>query len=243
MKKVLIAVAVTSLLSACGTTQTMPSAQQREAQEIKRAEVSFKTIPDWFSDVPKNDGSAIYAVGDGVSSSASGAIGNARANAFEGICQTAGGTVRSQTKIFRTDTEKNSTSISTTAIRNVCPDVDVTGAAVVKQSVVMDGTRYRAYVLVGLPLGDNNILARVKQQDRIQERALDAREREFEELDNIVEPKTRALKPADKVSVVTPGGGSGVLNLMPVENEEYKARRAEALKKPGAVVGQVTINN
>jgi len=30
---------------------------------------------------------------------------------------------------------------------------------------------------------------------------------------------------------------------MPVENEEYKARRAEALKKPGAVIGQVSVAN
>jgi hypothetical protein len=30
---------------------------------------------------------------------------------------------------------------------------------------------------------------------------------------------------------------------MPVENAEYKARRDEAIKKPGAVVGQVSINN
>ncbi len=33
----------------------------------------------------------------------------------------------------------------------------------------------------------------------------------------------------------------GTLNLMPVENEEYRKRRAEALKKPGAVIGQTSI--
>jgi hypothetical protein len=31
--------------------------------------------------------------------------------------------------------------------------------------------------------------------------------------------------------------------LMPVENAEYKARRAEALQKPGAVIGQTSIAN
>jgi hypothetical protein len=30
---------------------------------------------------------------------------------------------------------------------------------------------------------------------------------------------------------------------MPVENADYKARRAEALQKPGAVIGQSSINN
>ena len=33
------------------------------------------------------------------------------------------------------------------------------------------------------------------------------------------------------------------LNLLPVDNEEYKARRDAALQKPGAVIGQVTIAN
>jgi hypothetical protein len=28
---------------------------------------------------------------------------------------------------------------------------------------------------------------------------------------------------------------------MPVENEEYRKRRAEALKKPGAVIGQTFV--
>ena len=46
-----------------------------------------------------------------------------------------------------------------------------------------------------------------------------------------------------EVSVVRPDGSTSTLNLMPVENAEYKARREEALKKPGAVVGQVTIAN
>jgi len=46
-----------------------------------------------------------------------------------------------------------------------------------------------------------------------------------------------------EVSVVKPDGTTSTLNLMPVENAEYKARRAEALQKPGAVVGQVTISN
>ena len=33
----------------------------------------------------------------------------------------------------------------------------------------------------------------------------------------------------------------GTIQLLDVDNQEYKNRRAEALKKPGAVVGQTTI--
>jgi hypothetical protein len=47
--------------------------------------------------------------------------------------------------------------------------------------------------------------------------------------------------PSNSVAVVTPEGTS-TLNLMPVDNAEYKAKRAEALQKPGAVVGQTSVN-
>ena len=46
---------------------------------------------------------------------------------------------------------------------------------------------------------------------------------------------------SQEVSVVKPDGTTSTLNLLPVENAEYKARREEALQKPGAVVGQVTV--
>jgi hypothetical protein len=41
-----------------------------------------------------------------------------------------------------------------------------------------------------------------------------------------------------KVSAVQPN----TFQLLPVENEEYKKRREEAMKKPGAVVGQALCN-
>jgi predicted acyltransferase (DUF342 family) len=184
MKKLLVAVACSSLLAACGSTS---GTKQVELKQINQNGNSIMTIPEWFSNVPENTDDIIFAVGDGVSASASGAISNARASAFEGICQTVGGKVRSQTKVFRHDTETASSSVTTTAIRNICPDVDVTGAAVVQQAMVQDGRRIRAYVLVGLPLGDKNKLAQIKQNYRTQKTTEANRDAEFKELDTIVE--------------------------------------------------------
>ncbi len=244
MKKALLVFAVVALASGCSTTKTAepavtaqpvavaakPVAPALAPQEASAQRV-IDNVPEWFVEVPKKD-NAIYAVGDGVSGSLSGAIGNARANAFEGICQAAGGKVRSQTKVFRQDTEQSSVSVTTTAIRNICPDVDVTGATVEKRSVIRDGNRFRAYVLVSLPLGEANTLARTKQADRITERALDARDREFKELDQVVEqPKAETRSQSHVESI----------NLLDVDNVEYKKRRDEALQKPGAVIGQVTV--
>lgn len=136
------AIAIVASMTACSFAPK-PTAQETSAKLI------MSNVPEWFTTIPVTDGT-MRAVGDGVSSSMTGAIGNARAAAFESICHTSGSVVRSQTKSYRQDTEKNSQSISTTATRNFCPDVDVTGAVVEKQTVIRDGERFRAFVLVGL---------------------------------------------------------------------------------------------
>lgn len=232
MKRI-ASIAAVLALAACSTAQPVAQAPAPKPVYANAGEAAAQNVidnvPEWFVDVPKKD-NVIYAVGDGVSGSLSGAIGNARANAFEGICQAAGGKVRSQTKVYRQDTEASSTSVTTTAIRNICPDVDVTGANVEKRHVIRDGNRFRAYVLVGLPVGEANKLARTKQMDKLQERAMANRDREFKELDNIVDGK--AAEPASKVEGIT---------LMPVDNEEYKRKRDAALQKEGAVIGQTVV--
>ena len=240
MKKVLSVIAVLSCV-ACSTTAPVTKAQTAQPvqpvantyvapQEIA-AKRAVDAMPEWFMNLPKSD-TKIYAVGDGVSGSMSGALSNARANAFEGICQAAGGKVRSQTKVFRQDTESSSTSVTTTAIRNICPDVDVTGSVVEGNKIIQEGNRFRAYILVALPIGESNVLARTKQADKIQEKALGAREREFKELDRIVDGEKADPQPQSKVEGI---------NLLDVDNKDYKVRRDAALQKDGAVIGQIVV--
>jgi len=99
--------------------------------------------------------------------------------------------------------------------------------------------------LVTLPLGDKNVLKSTKDA---QARAPEA----FKELYEVTTGKKPAEvipvtpvvpQPGNTISVTQPDGATTTLNLMPVENAEYKARRAEALKKPGAVIGQVSVAN
>ena len=106
-------------------------------------------------------------------------------------------------------------------------------------------SRIRSYVLVALPMGSKN---QIKSTKEMQNRSGDA----FNELDGLVYGKQPAPEPIkteqvgsrdDVVSVVKPDGSNSGLTLMPVENPEYRARRTEALQKPGAVIGQTSINN
>lgn len=232
MRKLLVCVAVTSL-AACSSTKPQSVAQVPVPVAVQtQAQDNASAIPDWFTNLPKSQ-DYVYSVGDGVSGSLSGALGNARANAFEGICQASGGTVRSQTKIFRQDTESNSTSISTTAIRNLCADVSVAGASVEKSKVIMENGRYHAFVLVALPLGDKNKVTQ-QQRERTQEGAVKSNsEREFKELDDLTSK-------SKQTSQVTSGQTEG-LTLLDVDNEEYKKKRDAALQKSGAVIGHTTL--
>ena len=240
-KSLVVILGLAALVSACSTAQPVATPVKVAAPEpispqMTSVQRAMDAIPDWFVEVPKESG-VIHSVGDGVSSSMSGALSNARANAYEGICQSAGGTVRSQTKVYRQDTEASSTSLTTTAIRNLCPDVDVTGATVEKRKIIQDGNRFRAFVLVSLPMGEKNVLARQKQADKISERAAGGAAREFKELDEL----TEKAKSQDKAADTVPQSKVESINLLPVDNEEYKARRDAALQKPGAVIGQTTL--
>ena len=103
---------------------------------------------------------------------------------------------------------------------------------------VAEGNRIRTYVLVALSL-NGNANKNTKRSAKEAFKELDEMARE----QNGVEVTPVPSQPSRPVSVIQPDGTPTTLNLLPVENEEYKARRAEALKKPGAVIGQITIAN
>jgi hypothetical protein len=247
MKKLAIALAATGVLSACGTKGIDYSAQYSGTSKLQTAQMNsaIEQAPAWMSKLPKAPG---YIFENGTATSADFGFADikAKAMAYAKICTAAGGKIRQQTKIFRSDSGDSSTDQSELALRSMCPDVDITGVETVEMKHVSEGNRIRTYVLVTLPIGDKNVLKSTKDAA---ERAPGA----FKELDNITNgvntPPASAPAPApvtnrapESVSVVNPDGTTGTVNLVPVDNAEYRARRAEALKKPGAVIGQVTVN-
>jgi hypothetical protein len=243
MKKVLIATVVTGMLTACGTSGTNYSAMYSGQDSVKTAQMSsaISQAPEWMSKLPKAPG-YIFENGTATSSDFGFADIKAKAMAYAKICTAAGGKIRQQTKIFKSDTGDTSVDHSELAIRSMCANIDITGVETVEMKHVSEGNRIRSYVLVTLPLGDKNIL---KSTRDAQARAPEA----FRELDEVtsgkkpVEVTPVAPQRGQEISVVQPDGSTSTLNLMPVDNAEYRARRAEAIQKPGAVVGQATIAN
>jgi hypothetical protein len=240
MKKLAIVLAASGVLSACGTKGIDYSAQYSGQSKLQTAQMNsaIEQAPVWMSKLPKAPG---YIFENGTATSADFGFADIKAKtmAYAKICTAAGGKIRQQTKIYRSDRGDSSTDQSEMALRSMCPDVDITGVETVEMKHVSEGNRIRTYVLVTLPLGDKNVLKSAKDAES---RAPGA----FKELDNVTngvnDPAPATNRAPDSVSVVNPDGSSGSLNLVQVDNAEYRARRAEALKKPGAVVGQTTIN-
>ena len=242
MKKLVIATAVTGVLTACGTSGTNYSAQYSNQNTMQSAQMrsAIEQAPTWMSKLPKADG-FIFENGTATSGDFGFADIKAKTMAYAKICTAAGGKIRQQTKMFKSDNGDSSVDQSEMAIRSMCADVDITGVETVEMKHVSDGNRIRTYVLVVLPLGGKNVLKSAKDA---QARAPEA----FKELDDVTSGNKSEVTPVaapkgQEVSVVRPDGSTSTLNLMPVENAEYKARRAEAIQKPGAVVGQVSITN
>ena len=238
MKKLAIVLATAAVVSACGTSGTNYSAQYSNQNSLQTAQMTsaIKEAPTWMSKLPKAAG-YIFENGTATSPDFGFADIKAKTMAYAKICTAAGGKVRSQVKMFRSDSGDASTDQSEMALRSMCPDVDITGVETVEMKHVSEGNRIRTYVLVALPLGDKNVLKSAKDAAA---RAPEA----FRELDDVTKEQNRAPatdKKSETISVVGPDGTTQNIGLVQVDNEEYKARRAEALKKPGAVIGQYTL--
>lgn len=242
MKKLALAVAVSGLLTACGSSKGPNYSSMFSGQDqvrVAQMTSAIKEAPEWMSRLPKAPG-VIFENGTATSGDFAFADIKAKAMAYAKICTAAGGKIRQQTKIFRSDSGDTSMDQSELAIRSMCADVDISGVETVEMKHVSEGNRIRTYVLVALPLGDKNTIRNARDA---QNRAPEA----FRELDGITQeqknqPRTNTTVPSDQtVSVINPDGSEGTIGLVQVNNEEYKARRAEALKKPGAVIGQYTV--
>jgi hypothetical protein len=239
MKKLVIVTAVATVLTACGTAGNNYSSQFNNNLQSAQMNSAVAQAPEWMSKLPKAPG-YVFENGTATSSDFGFADIKAKTIAYSKICTAAGGKVRSQVKMYKADNGDVGTEQSEMAIRSMCADIDISGVETVEMKHVSDGNRIRTYVLVALPING-----------RMNKDTKQSAKEAFKELDEITGNKPVGDKdPVEvtpvqgpEVSVVKPDGTASTLNLMPVENAEYRARREEALKKPGAVIGQVSVAN
>jgi hypothetical protein len=248
---------------ALATSTVMAQTQPHPYALPERAPVFRVPAPAWFIQLPQDTADMIFAAATATSTDEQMAYDKARMAAERKLVEMASSRITTQTKSYRSDrgdvsienyeqvTRKNATG-------------ELIGAQRVDSQLTFDGRTYRVYVLLRLPQGDANTVANSRAAARIQREAdirSQAAHRELERNDqraaqqehDSVEQLRQEVAPASTVApVVVPAAGAsapanavptaaGPVRLLDVDNAEYRQRRAEALQKPGAVIGHITV--
>ena len=227
------------------------------------AQRSVVQAPAWFVRLPEDTVDMVFAVGTAVSTDEQMAFDKARMAAERKLVEQMYARITTQTNSFRADRGQamieNFEQVTRKNARG-----ELSGAQRVDSQVTHDGRQYKVYVLLRLPVGEANAMQTRRDQARLQresgirgraaERAMDAneaRERQFEQdseraLERSLTPEPvpqsqSQSAPARANSTETVPTSQGEIRLLDVDNEEYKRRRAEALARPGAVIGHVTV--
>lgn len=230
--KIALTVIAALALTACGTTTRVgqtempkPASGHTTAEVARTDRVQF---PAWYVEVPTEE-NAMYAAGSEVSTDLQLALDKAAFSAKREIAFKVNNDINqkiresaSETNYANSDTGNKQFERLTIANSK---NVNLVGVTRVKSEVIREGNRYRAFVLVRF--GYDNAL--VQSQEAAKRRVTtDKRLDKYEQ-----ELKGEKTEVAPKVN--------DSISLLPVDNEEYKKRRDEALAKPGAVIGQVTV--
>jgi hypothetical protein len=261
MKLAILALAALTVVG-CASKQTAPVVEQSATSVAVPAQNRSNTgAPDWFVRVPESTETVVFATGTATSSDEQMAYDKARLFAERKLVESAHAVITTQTKSFQNDTGTDVQARFETITRRNAQG-QVVGVQQVDSQATFDGRHYRVYVLVRLPLGESNT------QQAAQDRAQSQREAEFrarraeQEMDrNQTQLQNnqrqqdlqmqRDLGPASLApneSFALPEDATPIpvqrvesVQLLDVDNEEYRRRRDAVLQQPGAVIGHITV--
>jgi len=210
--------------------------------------------PEWFVRLPEDTADMVFAAGTATSSDEQMAYDKARMAAERKLVEQMGAKISSLTKSYRNDTGTALQERFEQVVRKQAAG-ELIGAQRVDSQVTHDGRQYKVYVLLRLPLGDANTLRSEKtnaqaqreaelrsqraQQELERGQAEERRQREADEqrLRQNIGPRPEPAAPAPAAAPAQ----SGAVELIDTDNEEYKRRREQALRLPGAAVGRITL--
>lgn len=225
----------------------------------QRAVRTVVQAPEWFVRMPEDTADMTFAVGTATSTDEQMAYDKARMAAERKLVEQMYARITTQTNSYKADRGQamieNYQQVTRKNARG-----ELSGAQRVDSQVTHDGQYYKVYVLLRLPVGATNtmqtrrdqarlnreadIRSRAAEQDMDRNEAADTqREREADRaLERSIVPQSRvAPVVVPEAPTQTAPTSQGEVKLLDVDNAEYKRRRDEALQKPGAVVGQVTV--
>ena len=252
MKKSLaLTLIATAILAGCSTTKpaetkiASPTPPVKETQVLPapgKIEAPLTIdVPPWYVKAPASTDEYMFITGTGLSSDLSMSRAKALLDAQHQLASKLNGVIDAATRQQRKDTAGtvNSDYTSITIRKNII-ETSITGHHLEDSKIQAENRGYRTFVLVRYPVGDANKLLRQQEQKDSKKQDEDAMiDKELgksqSKVVSVVVPETKTA-----VAVESKAVPISELKLMEVDNEEYKKRRAEALQKPGAVVGNVT---
>jgi hypothetical protein len=250
MKLSVIALALVASMGAA-QAQTQPHPYAMNQAPV----VAPPAAPAWFVRLPEDTPDMIFSAAVGSSVDEQMAYDKARMQAERKLIEMMSARVRSNVKSYRND-RGDSMQESTEIVVNKTADGELIGAQRVDSQATFDGRTYRVYVLLRYPLAQNNSLRKEREgaqskreSDLRAARAQQDLERETQRQRTEAEAADRRLKeeigPRPDAPAATPAATvnttEGPVKLLDVDNAEYKQKRAEALAKPGAVIGQTVV--
>jgi hypothetical protein len=218
---------------------------------------STVVAPEWFTRLPEDSPQMLFSAGVGQSVDEQMAYDKARMIAERKLVELMSSQVRSLTKSYRADIGESMQERFESTVQKTA-NGELIGAQRVDSQATFDGRYYKVYVLLRYPLSENNVLRKEREGARSKREADLRAERAHQELEQAQQSRQQREEQADRqlkqeigpraivptestVAPVVVPTEQGNLKLLDVENEEYKKKRAEALQKPGAVVGHVTV--
>ena len=238
-----------------------PQAPQHPYALPERQVRTVVKAPAWFVNLPEDTPDMTFAAGTATSTDEQMAYDKARMAAERKLVEQMYARITTQTNSYKADRGQamieNYQQVTRKNARG-----ELSGAQRVDSQVTHDGQYYKVYVLLRLPVGEANRMQTRRDQARMQreaevrgraaERDMDANEArdqqrendDLKALEKRLEPQGQTQPQSHVTPVVVPETvktSQGEIKLLDVENPEYKAKRAEALAKPGAVIGQTTL--
>jgi hypothetical protein len=231
MKKLLI-IPVIFALTACSSikynTGIELNAPSFGSSKSMKNEVDY---PSWYT--TQNDDKALYAVASEFSKDFQMAVDKSMLSAKRELASKFSSHINSMMRDYATELGEDGTVMReidrTTKL--VVSRVNLIGVHRENFVVVREDGGFRAFVKVKYSIDESNrlLLNEIKKNRQLNARLKSSRAfRELEEeVNRIEQPQS------------TPSGES--VQLLDVDNEEYRRRRDETLQRPGAVIGHITV--
>ena len=245
---ILLAAVLALSVAACSSTKTQGAFQSDAGWGGKQANVA-----DFYLEPPAHTTTDAYFAGAATSRDLSMANEKAKLDAERKLANFLEGRVKTMTRTYKVDggdADQNLYAEKTEVVAVKAAKASIAGSQRVNIKVYQEGNLFRVYVLMKFPLGEANKIAQRQIGTSIvpglDKPAADMREDMNRELrgENDIAPTATAAPatlPAQKVNLVSGDGSTKTVEMLPISDPTVKAKRDEALSKPGAVYGQMTV--